>query len=44
MKENILTPVEMHESGMGATLPEDIFLAEGYTKKDNKLIATPRLK
>lgn len=44
VKENILTPVGMHESGMGATLPEDIFLAEGYTKKDNKLIATPRLK
>ncbi|MCC2447539.1 beta-lactamase family protein [Bacillus cereus] len=44
VKENILNPVEMHESGMGATLPEDIFLAEGYTKKDNKLIATPRLK
>ncbi|ARO58094.1 Beta-lactamase [Bacillus cereus] len=44
VKENILTPVEMNESGMGATLPEDIFLAEGYTKKDNKLIATPRLK
>ena len=33
VKENILNPVEMHESGMGATLPEDIFLAEGYTKK-----------
>ncbi len=44
MKENIFTPVEMHESGMGATLPEDIFLAEGYTKKDNELIAAPRLK
>ena len=44
VKENIFTPVEMHESGMGATLPEDIFLAEGYTRKDNELIATPRLK
>jgi CubicO group peptidase (beta-lactamase class C family) len=44
VKENIFTPVEMNESGMGATLPEDIFLAEGYTKKDNELIATPRLK
>ena len=33
VKENILTPVGMNESGMGATLPEDIFLAEGYTKK-----------
>ncbi|EJS70210.1 serine hydrolase domain-containing protein [Bacillus cereus] len=44
VKENIFTPVEMHESGMGATLPEDIFLAEGYTKKDNKLIAAPRLR
>ncbi|WP_088293398.1 serine hydrolase domain-containing protein [Bacillus mycoides] len=44
VKENIFTPVEMNESGMGATLPEDIFLAEGYTKKDNALIATPRLK
>ena len=44
VKENIFTPVEMNESGMGATFPEDIFLAEGYTKKDNELIATPRLK
>ncbi|MEK4743506.1 MULTISPECIES: serine hydrolase domain-containing protein [unclassified Bacillus (in: firmicutes)] len=44
VKENIFTPVEMNESGMGATLPEDIFLAEGYTKKDNELIAAPRLK
>ncbi|MGE6589729.1 serine hydrolase domain-containing protein [Bacillus mycoides] len=44
VKENIFTPVEMNESGMGTTLPEDIFLAEGYTKKDNELIATPRLK
>ncbi|BAR75779.1 putative penicillin-binding protein pbpX [Bacillus anthracis] len=44
VKENIFTPVEMHESGMGATLPEDIFLAEGYTRKDNELIAAPRLK
>jgi CubicO group peptidase (beta-lactamase class C family) len=44
VKENIFTPVEMNESGMGATLPEDIFLAEGYTKKDNELVATPRLR
>ncbi|MGE6618889.1 serine hydrolase domain-containing protein [Bacillus mycoides] len=44
VKENIFTPVEMNESGMGTTLPEDIFLAEGYMKKDNELIATPRLK
>ncbi|MED0902403.1 penicillin-binding protein [Bacillus cereus] len=44
VKENIFTPVEMNESGMGATLPEDMFLAEGYTKKDNELIAAPRLK
>ncbi|WP_219375564.1 serine hydrolase domain-containing protein [Bacillus mycoides] len=44
VKENIFTPVEMNESGMGTTFPEDIFLAEGYTKKDNELIATPRLK
>lgn len=44
VKENIFEPVEMHESGMGATLPEDIFLAEGYTKKDNELIAAPRLR
>ncbi len=44
VKENIFTPVEMNESGMGATLPEDIFLAEGYTKKDNELITAPRLK
>lgn len=44
VKENIFAPAEMRESGMGATLPEDIFLAEGYTKKDNELIATPRLK
>lgn len=44
VKENIFTPVEMHESGMGATLPEDIFLAKGYTKKDGELIDAPRLK
>ncbi|HDR7389527.1 serine hydrolase domain-containing protein [Bacillus toyonensis] len=44
VKENIFNPVGMHESGMGATLPEDIFLAEGYTKKDNELIDAPRLK
>ncbi|EJP92271.1 serine hydrolase domain-containing protein [Bacillus cereus] len=44
VKENIFNPVEMNESGMGATRPEDIFLAEGYTKKDNELIAAPRLK
>ncbi|MBM6646323.1 serine hydrolase [Bacillus sp. RIT 809] len=44
VKENIFTPVGMHESGMGATFPGDMFLAEGYTKKDNELIATPRLR
>ncbi|WP_439873706.1 serine hydrolase domain-containing protein [Bacillus mycoides] len=44
VKENIFTPVEMHESGMGATFPGDMFLAEGYTKKDNELVATPRLR
>ena len=41
MKENIFTSAGMYESGMGATLPEDIFLAEGYTRKDNELIAAP---
>ncbi|MBJ8103683.1 MULTISPECIES: serine hydrolase domain-containing protein [Bacillus cereus group] len=44
VKENIFTPVGMHESGMGATFPGDMFLAEGYTKKDNELVATPRLR
>ncbi|KFN04269.1 class A beta-lactamase-related serine hydrolase [Bacillus clarus] len=44
VKEHIFTPVGMHESGMGATFPGDIFLAEGYTKKDNELVATPRLR
>nr|MBR9646444.1 serine hydrolase [Streptococcus sp. 11-4097] len=44
VKENIFTSAGMHESGMGATLPDDIFLAEGYTRKDNELIAAPRLK
>ncbi|MBJ7985237.1 MULTISPECIES: serine hydrolase domain-containing protein [Bacillus] len=44
VKENIFTTVGMHESGMGATFPGDMFLAEGYTKKDNELIATPRLR
>ncbi len=41
VKENIFTSAGMYESGMGATLPEDIFLAEGYTRKDNELIAAP---
>ncbi|MFE6135894.1 serine hydrolase domain-containing protein [Bacillus sp. NPDC057893] len=44
VKENIFTPVGMHESGMGATFPGDMFLAEGYTKKDNELVVTPRLR
>ncbi|KMN42253.1 serine hydrolase domain-containing protein [Bacillus paramycoides] len=44
VNENIFTPVGMHESGMGATLPGDMFLAEGYTKKNNELVTTPRLK
>ncbi|QEL82775.1 class A beta-lactamase-related serine hydrolase (plasmid) [Bacillus sp. JAS24-2] len=44
VKENIFIPVGMHESGMGTPFPGDVFLAKGYTKKDNELIATPRLR
>ncbi len=33
VKENIFTSAGMHESGMGATLPEDIFLAERLYEK-----------
>ncbi|KFN13526.1 MULTISPECIES: serine hydrolase domain-containing protein [Bacillus] len=44
VKEHIFTPVGMHESGMGAKFPGDIFFAEGYTKKDNEFISTPRLR
>ncbi|PFJ78887.1 penicillin-binding protein [Bacillus cereus] len=44
VKENIFTPVGMYESGMGATFPGDMFLATGYTKKDNELVTTPRLR
>ncbi|PDY45060.1 serine hydrolase domain-containing protein [Bacillus pseudomycoides] len=44
VKEHIFTPVGMYESGMGAKFPGDIFFAEGYTKKDNEFISTPRLR
>ncbi|UNT71696.1 beta-lactamase family protein (plasmid) [Bacillus sp. N447-1] len=44
VKEHIFTPVGMHQSGMGGKLPEDIFLAEGYTKKNNEFVSTPKLK
>ncbi|MGH1287792.1 serine hydrolase domain-containing protein [Bacillus toyonensis] len=44
VNENIFTPAGMHESGMGTTLPGEIFLAEGYTRKNNELVITPHLK
>ncbi len=42
MTKNILTPVEMNESGMGATLQE--YFVTRRIERSNKLIATPRLK
>lgn len=44
VKENILIFVEMNEFGMGVIFLEDIFLVEGYMKKDNKLIVMLCLK
>lgn len=43
VKQHVFIPAGMNESGMGAKLPEDIFFAEGYIKKDNELIPAPKL-
>ena len=43
MKENILTPVEMNERN-GRNTSVRYFLSRRVYEKDNKLIATPRLK
>ncbi|MCI0765253.1 serine hydrolase domain-containing protein [Bacillus sp. TL12] len=44
VKEHVFNPVGMHESGMGAKFPEDIFFAEGYTKKENEFVSAPKLR
>lgn len=44
VKEHVFNPVGMHESGMGAKFPGDIFFAEGYTKKENEFVSTPKLR
>lgn len=44
VEKYIFNPVGMYEYGMGATLPGDIFITEGYTKKENELFIVPRLR
>ncbi|MCU4948914.1 beta-lactamase family protein [Bacillus cereus] len=44
VKKHIFDQSDMKESGIGAKFPEDIFLADGYTKKDNSLVPAQRLR